>query len=195
MSVAEQRKPITQAEYFEGELVSEIKHEFVDGYVYAMAGASKNHERIASNINAEFVMHLKASPCESYGSDLKVKTPTGSLRYPDSMVVCEDTDESEYFTKTPTILVEVISRSTRKTDEQTKRIEYMNIPTLQEYVLIEQDYVDVTVYRKSDNWLPTHYFLGDSLTLGSIELTLSVEDIYHRVKNQDMDEWVVGKRS
>jgi len=138
----------------------------------------------------EFNGHLKTSSYESFGSNIKVRTPTGSYRYPDCMVVCDDQTENEYYTESPTILVEVISRSTRKIDEQIKRLEYMNIPTLKEYVLIEQDFADVTVYRQSDDWRPTHYFLGDDVLFESIDLALSVEEIYHRVQNQDMEEFL-----
>ena len=66
----------------------------------------------------------------------------------------------------------------------------INIPGLQEYVMIEQDIVDVQVIRRSEGWLQKHYFLGDEITFQSIALTLSVEDIYHRVKNEDMSEFL-----
>ena len=91
------------------------------------------------------------------------------------------------------ILVEVLSRSTRKTDKNDKFLEYINIPTLQEYVLIEQDFVDIEIFRKKDNWFPKHYFLGDEVTFKSIELTLTVEEVYHRVNNEDMIEFLNKK--
>jgi Uma2 family endonuclease len=186
MAMTKQNDMLDEKEYLDGELISDIKHEYVDGEVHAMAGASKNHDRIAGNVFRKFGNHLENSPCEPFGSDMKVRTPTGSYRYPDCMVVCADDEIDDYYTQSPVILVEVISRSTRKTDLQTKRLEYINIPTLEEYVLIEQDYVQVTVYRLSDNWRPTYYFLEDEVTFESIELTLPVAEIYHRVVNQDM---------
>jgi len=181
---------ITEEDYLNGELLAETKHELVNGQVYAMAGASKNHERISTNMIRKFGNHLEISPCETFGSDVKVRTPAGNYRYPDCMVVCNDQTDNDYFTESPTILVEVISRSTRKIDEQVKRMEYINIPSLQEYVLIEQDFVDITVYRKSDDWRPTHYFLGEEVPFESIKLSLKVEEIYHRVVNQDMTEFL-----
>jgi len=184
---------IDEQAYLDSELVAEIKHEYADGQIYAMAGASKNHERISSNISRKLGNHLETSKYEVFGSDIKVRTPAGNYRYPDCTVVCDDQTENEYYTESPTILVEVISRSTRKIDEQIKRLEYINIPSLKEYVLIEQDFVDVTVYRESDNWRPTHYFLGDKVLFESIDLTLSVEEIYHRVQNQDMQEFIEEK--
>ena len=117
---------------------------------------------------------------------MKVKTSTGSFRYPDGMVVCEQDNENDYYKTKPVILVEVLSHSTRKIDEKDKLLEYINIPTLEEYVLIEQDFADVTVYRRSDDWRSTHYFLGEEIFFESIELAIAVSDIYHRVKNADM---------
>lgn len=193
MPVNMQKARISETDYLEGEKVSQIKHEYVDGDVYAMAGASKNHENISGNIFRKFGNHLEDSTCVTYHTDIKVRTSAGNYRYPDCMVVCDETNEEEYYSESPIILVEVISRSSRKTDEQTKRLEYINIPSLEEFVLIEQDYVDVAVFRKSEGWQPTHYFLGDHAMFKSIDLCLSVEAIYHRVINQDMTEFLQAK--
>ena len=190
MSVAQTKSKISEKEYLDGELISEIKHELVDGEVYAMAGASKNHERLAGNIYRKFGDHLEDSPCEPFSTDIKVRTSSGNYRYPDCMVVCEDDSDDEYYTDSPILLVEVISRSTRKTDEQIKRLEYINIKSLEEFVLIEQDYVDIAVFRKNQSWQPTHYFLGDTIEFESIGLSLAVETIYKRVENQDMTDFL-----
>jgi len=189
MSKVKEEENLSEIDFLRSELVSHEKHEYVDGRAYAMAGASKNHERISANIIRKIGNHLENSPCEPFGSDIKVRTPVGNFRYPDCMVVCDDKSENDYYAESPVILVEVISRSTRKIDEQIKRLEYINISTLREYMLIEQDFVDVTVYRQNDDWRPTHYFLGDDVLLESIDLVLSVAEIYHRVKNEDMAEF------
>ncbi len=191
-TVKKQNALLTPKEYLEGELVSEIKHECVAGQVYAMAGASANHERISLNLAREFSVHLKNSPCEPFGSDMKVRV-RDNFYYPDVLVDCHFDESTPYYTKKPVIIVEVLSKSTRKTDQQTKRMEYINIPSLKEYVIVEQDVVDITVYRKSDDWRPTLYFLGETIYFESIDLTLQVEDIYQRVKNDDMAEWLEQK--
>ena len=140
MSQLKQSNFLTEQEYLEGELVSEVKYEYVDGQVYAMAGASPNHGRISGNVYRKFGNHLENATCEPYIADMKVKTSSGSYRYPDVLVVCDnDFIANGYATQTPTIIVEVLSRSTRKIDEQDKLLEYMNIPSLKEYVIIEQD--------------------------------------------------------
>jgi Uma2 family endonuclease len=183
---------ISVEEYLTGELNSDIKHELIDGYVYAMAGASANHERISGNIYRKLGNHLENKPCEPFGSDMKLRI-NASFFYPDVMVDCHFDNSEPYFTETPLIIVEVLSKSTRKKDTTFKFISYINIPSLQEYVLIEQDFVDVQVFRRSENWFARHYFLGDEVTFESIGLTLPVEDIYHRVQNDDMLEFLANK--
>jgi Uma2 family endonuclease len=80
-------------------------------------------------------------------------------------------------------------------DETVKLLSYINIPSLQEYVLIEQDYIDIQVIRRNESWLPRHYFLGDEITFESINLTLSVEEIYARVHNEEMLEFLSNQAS
>lgn len=165
---------LSAEEYLQEELYSDVKHELIDGEVYAIAGVSKNHERIAGNFFARLHTHLQNSPCEPFSTDVKVKVGRNFF-YPDAMVVCnEQTD------------VEVLSKSTRRTDQTIKRTTYQSIPTLQEFILIEQDFVDVEVCRRSEGWLSQHYFLGDEFMLDSLGLTVSVEDIYRRVQNEDV---------
>ena len=183
---------ISVNDYLEGEPISKVKHELIDGYVYAMAGASANHERISGNIYRKFGNHLENTPCEPFGSDMKVRIGSNFF-YPDVIVDCNFDNSEPYFTQTPRIIVEVLSKSTRRADETIKLMSYINIPSLQEYVLIQQDFVDIQVIRRSEGWLPKHYFLGDEITFESIELTLLVEDIYQRVQNDDMVEFLNEK--
>ncbi|MDD5579204.1 MAG: Uma2 family endonuclease [Methylobacter sp.] len=180
---------ISEEDYLAGELISEIKHQYIDGYVYAMAGASRNHERIAGNVFGELRNFLKDKPCEPFSSDLKIKVGS-QFFYPDVMVVCAEDKQHDYYTESPVIVVEVLSKSSRRLDETTKRISYQNIPSLKEYVLIEQDFVDVEVCRKSEGWISNHYFMGDSVLLEAIDLTLTVEEIYARVDNDEVRSYL-----
>ena len=177
--------PVSIEEYLKDELARDIKHELINGQIYAMAGASANHDRIASNISRKFGNHLESMPCEPFGSDMKVKVGS-KFFYPDVIVDCQFDESTPYYTETPRIIVEVLSKSTRRIDETTKRFSYMNCPGLQEYVLIEQDIVDIEVIRRNEGWISKHYFLGDQVHFASIDLTLSVEEIYHRVQNEEM---------
>ncbi len=184
---------LSEADYLKGELRSDTKHEYVDGQVYAMAGASRNHERIAGNVFGEIRNWLRNSPCEPFASDMKVKAG-GNFFYPDVMVVCEEQQPHEYYTDSPVMIVEVLSKATRRMDETTKRVAYFNIPSLQEYVLIEQDIVDVEVCRRSQGWVSNHFFMGDEVPFESIGLTLAVEEIYARVDNDDVRSFLEEKR-
>ncbi len=189
MSAVKKSGLISVEDYLKEELNREIKHELIDGHVVAMTGTSANHQRISTNITRKFGNHLENKPCEPFSSDMKVKVGENFF-YPDVLVDCNFDESEPYHTESPIIIVEVLSKSTRKRDETSKLISYLNILNLQEYVMIEQDYVDVEVLRRKDNWLPKHYFLGDEVTFESIELSLSVEEIYHRVNNEDMFEFL-----
>ncbi len=112
-----------------------------------MAGASVNHERISRNIYRKLGNH-EGSPCEAFGSDMKVKIGS-NVFYPYAMVDCHFDESEPYFTQPPSIIVEVLSKSTRRIDKTTKRFAYINTPSLQEYALIEQDIVDIEVIRRS----------------------------------------------
>ncbi|MFK5984333.1 MAG: Uma2 family endonuclease [Pseudomonadota bacterium] len=181
---------ISEDEYLQGELISEVKHEYINGYVYAMAGASRNHNRISNNLIRELGNDLKQKKisCEVFSTDMKVRVSeeNTSFFYPDVLVTCDpDDNDSEYYVTSSVIIVEVLSKSTRKYDLTTKKLYYFNIPTLEEYVVIEQDICEVEVFRKSDDWRSTSYFLGDEITCDSIQTTISVEDIYYHVDNED----------
>lgn len=188
MSVAKNTQPISEVEYLDQERASNIKHEFIDGQIFAMSGASRNHVRINGNLQRHLSNHLADSSCEVSIADMQVKVGS-SYFYPDLFVDCQVDESQRYHSDTPILIVEVLSKSTRRTDQTTKRLRYINLPTLEEYVLIDQDIVQVEVMRKSNQWRSNHYFIGDKVTFESIDLTLSVEDIYHRVNNDDMKEF------
>ncbi len=190
---------MSESDYLKGELISEVRHEYIDGIVYAMAGASTKHNLISSNILSELKNSLKQknSPCDVFSSDMKVKVSkiTDSFFYPDVMVVCDaDKNDDDYYKTSPVIIVEVLSKSTRRNDFTTKMMSYFNLPGLEEYVLIEQDICQVQVYSKSKNWQSASYFLGDDITFNSISTTLAVEDIYYHVKNDEIVNYLQGKK-
>ncbi|HNA20660.1 MAG TPA: Uma2 family endonuclease [Agitococcus sp.] len=179
---------ISEADYLAGEKIAETKHEYIDGEVFAMAGASASHNRISLNVARKFGNHLEDKPCQPYISDMKVKVGTKYF-YPDVLVDCSGLADDSHVTEKPTLIVEVLSKSTRRMDETTKRIAYTQIDSLLEYVLIEQDFVDIEIIRRRTGWQSERFYLGDSLTFESIALTLTVEDIYARVNNPELVEW------
>ncbi|XID74371.1 Uma2 family endonuclease [Alkanindiges sp. WGS2144] len=186
MNIVSKFSTISEAEYLAGEQLSDIKHEYIDGHVYAMVGAHSNHNVISVNLLKKLANHLETKPCQPYTSDMKVKIGSKYF-YPDAMVDCTDVDG--YFTESPTLIVEVLSKSTRQHDKTFKRDQYIKIPTLQEYILIEQDFVDVEIQRRSNGWQSEHFYLDDAVIFESIGLQTTVSAIYERVKNEDMLKW------
>ena len=187
--------PLSEQEYLAAEQTAEIKHEYIDGQAYAMTGASINHARVSGNLHAELRQRLKGQPCEAFVADVKIKAH-GNYFYPDVMVICERSpSDTEYVKHAPTVIVEVLSPSTRKKDLTTKKLAYLNLPSVQEYLLIEQDKCEVEVLRRNDNWAPAFYFLGDDIVLESIGVTIPVAEIYERVENQDMAAFLTDRFS
>ena len=162
-------KKLTEHQYLENEKVSEHKCEYVKGRVYAMAADSKNHDTIATTVLRKFGNHLEDSNCRPYCPDLKIKTAADHFRSSDGMVVCDDS-EDDHFTETPVVIIEVLSKSTRLIDRGAKLLEYINVPSSQEYVMIEQDFVSIDVLRHSEGWILHNYTLGDEAHFQSIDL-------------------------
>lgn len=192
MTNAQQTSYITEKDYLQQEQRSEIKHEYIDGQVYAMAGAKASHNRIVGNFYRKAGNHLENKLCQPYMSDMQVKIASKYF-YPDVLVDCSNLSDDSTFTETPILIVEVLSKSTRRTDETTKRMAYMQIETLLEYVLVEQDFVQIEIMRKNQHWQSFKYYLGDEIHFESIGLCLKVEELYERVQNTDMFEWLANK--
>ena len=115
---------VSVEDYLKWELNSLIKHELIDGVIYAMADVSANHVRISGSLLSGFAEHLKDTPCEAFTSNMKLKV-NNNFFYPDVIVSCNFDNSEPYFTETPIIIVEVLSKSTRKTDETLKLMSYI----------------------------------------------------------------------
>ena len=182
---------IHEQKYLNDEKFRETKHEYFEGEIFAMAGASRNHQRLTTNALVSIANHLKNTPCEAFSSDMKVRADKGEKYfYPDLLVSCTKGESDSHFEESPRLIIEVLSNSTRKFDKTLKRLVYQNIPSLEEYVLIEQDRVEIEVFRKSQGWQSTYYYIDDEITFSSIDLTLAVLELYQRVENEDMREFM-----
>ena len=167
----------------------DVKHEYFQGEVFAMAGASESHNLIVGNLVREVGNQLKGKPCKTYPSDLRLKiSATGLYTYPDAIVVCgkAEFEDSELDTLiNPTVLFEVLSPTTEAYDRGKKSQSYRSIESLQEYVLIWQDQVRVEHYVRHDRgkWLLSETTqLEAILDLGSIGCQLALADVYDRVE-------------
>jgi Uma2 family endonuclease len=179
---------LTVEEYLKAEESSDIRHEYVDGEIFAMAGASEEHNLIATNIIALLRPHLRGTPCRAFVSDMKVKVKVQKadiFYYPDLLVTCDPNDSERYFKTRPNLIVEVLSNSTKTIDKREKRLNYQSIESLQEYVLVSQEEIKVEIYRKDvqGNWSLTILSKDGELHLDSIGLTLTMADIYEDVIN------------
>ncbi|MBD2484266.1 Uma2 family endonuclease [Planktothrix sp. FACHB-1365] len=176
---------LTVENYLNAEANSQTRHEYVGGYVFAMAGASEEHNIIAGNILALLRPHLRGSSCRVFVSDMKVKVQDDIFYYPDLLVTCNPQDNHRYFKTQPSLIIEVLSESTETTDRREKLMNYQTLDSLKEYVLVSQNQMQVEVYRQDDqgNW--TIQILGqkDDLILESVGLTLTMAQIYEDVFN------------
>lgn len=197
MPLAHSPKHLSIEDYLAGEAQSTQKHEYVEGQVYAMAGASLNHNRITRNLLVALSQQLAGQPCEAFSSDMMIQTAKDRFRYPDLVVLCEphlpDSGASTV-AQNPVLIVEVLSKSTRQQDKGSKRMEYLALPSLQEYLLIEQDFVEVELIRRSQGWRPENYYLGQALMLESIPVCIEVSAIYQQVDNEDMLQWLTQQQ-
>ncbi len=186
MSNAPESQPISVEAYLKGEAIAKRKHEYVTGVVYLMVGATNAHNRIATNGTVSLGSQLRGQPCQVFNSDTKVRVKTvrgTKFYYPDFLVVCRPNPSSDTFQDQPVVVVEVISESTRRTDEQEKRDAYLSLPTLQVYVLVEQSSLAVVVHRRSGGDFMREVYCGMSsiVPLPEIHCQLPLADLYEDV--------------
>ena len=184
---------LTLEEYLQLEAKSDIKHEYIDGEVYAMAGATDTHVTIAGNIFALLLSHLRGSGCRVYISDLKVRIESKNrFYYPDVLVTCEDRDrENSTFKQFPSLIIEVLSDSTEAFDRGDKFADYQSLPSLQEYVLVNTKKARIECFRRTKEglWLLQFYKLEDSkFDLTSVDFTGEISDVYEQVDFRDRSD-------
>jgi Uma2 family endonuclease len=152
MSLAPAENRISREKYLEGELVSEIRHEYVAGNVYVMSGGTLNHQRIAGNFQRLAGNQLAGKPCFPTGSNFKLNVPLGggdeAFYYPDGMIICVPVSGDALFIDSPSVILEVLRPTTRRTDEVQKFRDYITIPTLGTYILAETDSPLLTLHRR-----------------------------------------------
>ena len=177
---------ISPEEYLAGEKLAEIRHEYVDGQVYAMAGTTRDHGRIAGNLLGELLQHLRGHRCEPFMNDIKVRIPPqfGNIfYYPDVVVTCTaDEEEDEYYLNQPTIIAEVLSDSTEQIDRREKALAYRQVPTMQIYVIIEQKRIAATVLRRAEQgWRAEELEGSDAvLRIETIAFETPLRTLYER---------------
>ena len=183
---------ISEEEYLEGENLSETKHEYYRGEVFAMAGASRRHNLIVTNIIGELRTQLKGKPCRTYPSDMRLRIDlTGLYTYPGIMVVCGEeqfADENQNTLLNPDVIVEVLSDSTEGYDRGVKFQSCRQLPSLREYVLISQNAQKIERYARDDRnrWTLTETDeQHPEMVLESIGCRLELAEVYDKTELQD----------
>jgi Uma2 family endonuclease len=187
MSAAPKLNPISVEDYLAGELRSPVKHEYVAGVVHAMAGARNVHNIIATNVLGALHGRLRGRRCRPFNSDTKIRISLPShtrFYYPDASVVCDQNPPDDSFQDNPVVIVEVLSRATRRIDGGEKQDGYLTIPTLAVYLLVEQEAAAVVAQRRTEHGFVREVYEGRAATipLPEIEAELPLADIYDGVE-------------
>jgi Uma2 family endonuclease len=177
----------TFREYLAHEAASNVKHEYLDGQIYAMAGGTPSHAALASAVSGQLYAQLRGGPCKIHSSDLRVRVlATGLATYPDVTIVCgprELDPEDENTVTNPTLVIEVLSPSTEEYDRGEKLEHYQRIPALRQVVLVSQDArrLDVWTRGEADKWTHAEVPEGGVADLDSIGGRLDVREVYEAV--------------
>jgi Uma2 family endonuclease len=184
----------TPQQYLERERKAPYKSEYLNGYIYAMAGASREHNQITFSVAGALFPQLRGRPCEGYVTDMRVRASTSEAYvYPDVVVVCGQPrfEDAHVDTLTnPTVIIEVLSPSTEAYDRGAKFAHYRRMDSLQEYVLIAQDRYSIERYvREQDRWVFTEANgLDEAMGLAAIGCELALRDVYDKITLPDRNE-------
>jgi Uma2 family endonuclease len=187
MSAALKPRHVSVEEYLAGEFESEVKHEYLGGYVYAMAGGRNSHNRIAGNLFARLHANLRGKSCQPFNSDTKIRVKLPShvrFYYPDTSVVCNPNPAADSFQDQPVVIVEVLSRKTRRNDQGEKKDAYLTIPSLGVYVLVEQEFASVTAFRRTEQGFVTESYsdMADVIPLPEVGAEIRLTEVYEGVE-------------
>jgi len=183
MTAARKWNLVSVEDYLAAEEDSPIKHEYVAGVVYAMAGARNVHNEISLNISGELRTRLRGKPCKPYNSDTKIRIRSASeirFYYPDASVTCKRNRPSDTFQDRPAAIFEVLSRQTRRIDEGEKKEAYLGIPSLKVYALVEQNEPAVVLFRRKGSAFIREVYegVGAIIPLPEIGVELPLSEIY-----------------
>ena len=172
-------------EYLEAEKTSPVRHEYLDGEIYAMSGASRRHNSITINLLTNLSSRLRGGPCKVFVNEVKVRIQAVNyFYYPDLVVTCDPDDNDDYFVTRPVLVVEVESPSTSAIDKREKSMAYRKIESLREYLMLAQNSISGEIFRRDENGDWSHEQLeGDQeLRLESVDLSLRLSSLYEGVE-------------
>ena len=177
--------PLLVANYLAFEETSAVRHEFIGGEIHAMAGETVAHNTIALNIASALRTKLRGGPCRVYIENVKVRFEVAReeiFYYPDVVVSCHPTGVERLFVRLPTLIFEVLSPSTENIDRREKKLNYQQIPTLDEYVIVSQERPEVTIFRRAAGWVAETATAPNAvLEFRSVKQAMTVAEIYEDV--------------
>jgi Uma2 family endonuclease len=177
--------PMSVADYLAFEETSDVRHEYIGGEIYAMSGGTTTHNRISGNIFASLLTKLRNGPCKVFIENVKVRLEASRediFYYPDVVVSCHPTGVQHQFVLLPTLIVEVLSPSTATTDRREKKMNYLQVQTLEEYILVAQDRREVTIFRRATGWQGEIFTSPESLIeFRSVKQAMTLAEIYYDV--------------
>ena len=166
-----------------------VRYEYIAGQIFAMANPLNRHERIVINLVSNFDNQLRGGPCMAWGSNAKVRLQVNRddiFYMPDVMISCGSLTDAvldERYLTNPCVIVEVLSASTERIDRSEKALNYRQLPSLEEYLLVAQRTMEVTVYRRSENWKPQILSAPDEVFESrAVDVKMALADIYHRAR-------------
>jgi Uma2 family endonuclease len=178
---------MSAADYLAAENDGSWRHEFVNGVVYAMAGASDRHNLVRGRLAAVLLGHV-AQGCRVFSAEMKLRIKGNEderYYYPDVFVACDPADRERYWRNSAVLVVEVLSPTTERIDRTEKFEAYKRIPSLSEYGLLAQDTIELELFRRRTDWQREFYQRDNAVTFESIGLTLSVSQLYRDVEFED----------
>ncbi len=186
-AIAIQHKHVSVERYLADELTSPIKHEYVGGTVYAMAGARNIHNVIAGNLFLAFGNRLRGKKCRPFNSDTKVRVKLRDhvrFYYPDMQVTCLPNPPDDTWQDSPIVIVEVLSPSTRRVDEEEKREAYLSIPTLDAYLLVDSGNKEIVLYQRGEAGFQREILVGEDarVPLTCLGFEIPISEIYEDVQ-------------
>jgi len=186
MGAAARQARLDEATYLAAERDAETRHEFVDGTLFAMTGASRAHNQLATRLSARLFGHLDGGPGRVSTSDMKLRLPDGPrYYYPDIMVACSDPagEPDAYSETSPVLVTEILSPSTESTDRREKRLAYQGLSSLIDYLIVSQETRSIERFtRDKRGWTHAVFAPGETIELASIGLDLSLDDVYTGVE-------------
>ena len=179
---------LTAQDYLAWERLQDTRHEYLDGRIFAMTGASRAHNIVCLNLAASLHQQLRGKPCEVYANDMRVKvSETGMYTYPDLVAACGEPrfeDQAVDTLLNPVLIIEVLSDSTERYDRGAKFTHYRSLPSLQEYLLVSQTECRLEHYCRQlgNHWLLTEYQnLRDRIDLNCLGSQIILSEVYERV--------------